>query len=187
MTKGKWETVPGGLGGPTYLKRKVVSDDLVLEKWHHPQWSPALKALAKGKTELLGELLRGGGPVPEEVAKTLGTMLDPTPEYRGTRLEARVPKRWTTRKLAGVMRDKREARKEIEVALELAGGKLEAALASVIASREAQGKHHSRRYLLQAWTMGDGEAVLILERGLGGTLVHARVSSFVHSYLADSR
>jgi hypothetical protein len=31
--------LPGGLGGPTYLKRKFVSDDLVLEKWHHPQWS----------------------------------------------------------------------------------------------------------------------------------------------------
>ena len=116
MTKGKWEIVPSGLGPPTYLKRKKVSDDLVLEMWNHPRWSPALKALRKGNTRPIGKLLRSGGPVPEEIATALGIMLDPTPAYKGTRLEARAPKRWTTRRLLATYGEKRMVRKEIEAA-----------------------------------------------------------------------
>lgn len=165
MTKSKWETVPDELGG--YLKRKVVSDDLVLELWHHPQWSPALKALQKGNARPIGKLLRGGGPVPEEIATALGTILDPTPAYKGTRLEVCVPKRWTTRQLLWANAEKRKVRREIEIARTMAGGKLDAALESVANKRKAEGKPHSRRYLLNCWKMDDREIVRNSQRILG--------------------
>ncbi len=169
MKKGKWEAVPGGLAGPTYLKRKFVDDNLTLERWHHPQWSPALKALSNGNTKSIGKLLRAGSPVPEDVAKTLGIMLAPTPAYKGTRLQAQVPKKWTTKQRAQVLGERRLVRKELEAALKVANGKLESAIADVSVKREKQGKPHSRRYLMQCWKLSDAEIVFQIERFLGMT------------------
>jgi len=162
-----WEDVPGGLAGPTFLKRKYFPNGDFLEMWDHPEWSPALVELKNGNKEPLRQLLLRGEPAPGDVARELGKMLCVTKEYKGARLEVRVPKRWTIANMQERLREMCEARREIEAERRRTGGKLEAAVSAVAMKRKACGKNHSRRYLMECHKVDDKEFVLRTLRMLG--------------------
>jgi hypothetical protein len=117
------------------LKRLNASPPPDLLGSKTPDWHHALKALRHGQTKPLGELLPAGGAVPIEVLKILGMMLAPSPHYRGTRLMAVVPKRWTDEAILKRFVERVETSQEIIAALQKYDGQKEAAIVAVAADR----------------------------------------------------
>jgi hypothetical protein len=87
--------------------------------------------------------------VPIEVLKILGMMLAPSPHYRGTRLMAVVPKRWTDEAILKRFVERVETSQEIIAALQKYDGQKEAAIVAVAADRRKSGKKASRAFLFE--------------------------------------
>lgn len=121
MTKSRWRKVPGGLAGCTYLERKIIDNDLEVEIWHHPEWSPALRALWRGRTKAIAKLLRAGGTVPEDVAKTLGELLDQKWGQKGPHLRLVLPLRGDKTAAYRELGKKRRIREQISAEYAKAG------------------------------------------------------------------
>lgn len=161
-----WKSVDYGLAGPSYLKRKVVNEELILECWEHPRWSPALALLKQGDAEPISKLFRAEEHVPGEIAKELAIMLNPPPHYKGSRLNVQLNNKWTIRRIAERLREHRQARQELEVAL-AKFGKMEAALAHVGEARKVRKLPFSKRYLQSCWSLTDLEITEKLQKVLG--------------------
>lgn len=114
-----------------------------------PTWQQALEALRNGYTAPIGALLSPGPDVPRPVSMILAKMLAPSPAYRGTRLLAVRPKKWTTEKVLKRATEKLQANREIKDAMKVYGNKLEAAVSAVAAARKKARKPASRAFLMK--------------------------------------
>ena len=88
----------------SFTKKSYNAGAPEVEVWDDPEWAPALSALqgwqkgprytGKSDPAPLATLLRSGKPVPEAVAKELGSWLDPPWGKKGPRLVVILPKRY---------------------------------------------------------------------------------------------
>jgi hypothetical protein len=130
-----------------------MNDDVVVEVWDDPIWSPALEALEReGNPKPLAKLLREGLSPPLEVTERLGILLDPPEGYVGLRLTVKTPKRRRDNAIRALVED-RKLRGKILAGLQETG-KLESAIATV-----QQETGLSRSKLFEAWSVDDYEAV----------------------------
>jgi hypothetical protein len=119
----------------SFTKKSCNAGAPEVEVWDDPEWAPALSGLqgwqkgprytGKSDPAPLAKLLRSGKPVPEAVAKELGSWLDPPWGKKGPRLVAILPKRYYpgTDSIKSLI----AAKGKIEEALKTSG-KLEAAV-----------------------------------------------------------
>jgi hypothetical protein len=108
-------------------------DDIIVEVWDDPIWSPALKALQdEGNVQLLANLLRDCGkhPPPFEVTNELGKMLQPPKGYGGRKLKVISPKKGFEYRLSVLAREVKIRRSLEEATARL--GKREAAIQEVM-------------------------------------------------------
>jgi hypothetical protein len=152
MRRLKWQTVPGGLTGPTHLKRATLDDGTVVEMWDDPRWTRAVKQLKRGKTAALGRLMRAERQVPEDITAMLAAMLDPPSGYLGIRLRVsgkigprRLEKRF---KLLG---ERLAVHRELRDAGAGKRGQFEAALETVANARKKCRLPRSHGYLTKCW------------------------------------
>jgi hypothetical protein len=139
-------------------------------------WSDALIALrgSRGPADVkpMAMLLKRGGPVPEEVAKELGILLDPPWGNKGPRLILRNPDRWNKWKAIHEIGKKRALRERMLREYAETGSKKR------VIHKFAQETQNSKAYLLKCWELTVRETVrqldLTLEEGVGARTTRKR-------------
>jgi hypothetical protein len=90
-----------------------MDDDVIVEIWNDPVWTPALAALEhEGNPKSLAKLLREGNSPPPEVTTPWGRLLDPQKGYVGVKLVVKTAKRRRDKAIATIVKE-RELRQKI--------------------------------------------------------------------------
>jgi hypothetical protein len=138
-----------------------MDNDVIVEIWDDPVWTPALAALEnEGDPKPLGKLLRDRLTPPLEVTERLGILLDAPEGYVGRTLTVKTPKR-TRDKAIRLLSEDRKLRRRILAEFQKSG-KLESAIATV---QRQTGL--SRSKLFEVWRLDDYETALRSQAILG--------------------
>jgi hypothetical protein len=136
-------------------------DDIQVEVWDDPVWTPALTALTdQSNPKPIAELLSQGLVPPNIVAQQLGIMLDPPDGYLGPSLIMKTPKRGWRDAIVALVEDRKLRARILEVRGD--NGKVEAEIAMV---SEETGLSRSKLY--EVWKLDDRETVFRSQVMLG--------------------
>ena len=160
------------LGGGWYIKRGKEID----VKYRDDEWSDALLALggSRGPVDVkpMATLLKRGEPVPGDVAKELGILLDPPWGDEGPKLALRNPAKWEKWKTIREIGKKRDLRERM-----LRENKAIKNKKRVIANF-ARDTGHTEAYLRKCWELTTKETTRqshqIIHMGVGAGTTRKR-------------
>ena len=160
------------LGGGWVVERGKEID----VKYRDDEWSDALLALggSRGPPDMkpIATLLKRGKPVPGDIARELGTLLDPPWGDKGPRLVLRYPAKWDKWKTIRELGNKRALRERmLREYLEIKSKKR-------VIQKFARETKYSEAYLRKCWELTNRKTFLqshlVLTKGVGARATRKR-------------